>query len=53
MIWTFGCFQAIAIISSVQGMPMWMPHNFSSGKSQATLSNVMGRPTDRSGRRGS
>ena len=33
---TFSCFQAIEIISSVQGTPIWMPINFSSGKSIAT-----------------
>ncbi len=47
---TLACFQAMAIISSFQGMPTWMPMSFSSGKSQATVSSVIGRPTlERSG----
>ena len=42
---TFSCFQAIEIISSVHGMPRWMPISLSSGKSIATRSSQMGRPT--------
>ena len=34
--YTFSCFQHMEIISSVQGMPMWMPMSRSSGKSMAT-----------------
>ena len=36
--YTFSCFQHIAIISSVQGTPMWMPSSLSVGKSIAVPS---------------
>jgi len=39
----------MAIISSVHGIPTWMPMSFSSGKSQAIPSSRIGRPTLRMG----
>ena len=41
---TFGCFCAIAIISSVHGHPMCPATMRSSGKSIATRSTYSGRP---------
>ena len=41
---TFGCFQAIAISSSVHGQPVWPPTSRSSGNQIAMSSSRIGFP---------